>query len=187
MNKPEISIDRLNKIESDLSKITEKIEPEQFNEMTDQITSVRDRVLLKSGLPLNISNQTLNTKLTYGFQIDSSPYNSLQKGNIFMLQKNYEKAYNSFVECLGDINFDQSTIVNNMAISLVYQGKLTQAIQLLESRLDVAHHPKIIKNLTTLISLKCHDATAKKRQILEQISGQLPDYFDVSNFGLKQV
>merc|ERR1711884_110202 len=180
MGKSEISLDRLNKIETGLRLIKDEISGVQYREFFQLMEEVRDRVLSKCGLPLQIQTQDVRTKLTNGFHVDSKGNDALEKGLVLMLNGEYEMAYNTFVECLGNDSYDQSVIVNNMAISLVYQGKLTQAIQLLESRLDVCHNSKIIKNLCQLVALKCHDAPTKKRQILEQISGQLPDYFDVS-------
>ena len=151
----------------------------EFNKTCDKVYLQFNNYKLLSEAATN----DLKTRLKIGYTTSlNNTTDKLNKGLIYLLSNDYKSAYEEFLNLLGDHNYNQAVIVNNAAIALVYQGKLEQAINLLESRLDVCTDCNIIRNLGQLLDLKCNDSEERKISVLERISHSIGDHFDADCF-----
>jgi len=175
------ALDKLIDIETIISELESA-----GNDMSEEfqcISEARDRIFQNQGKPQLCENMDLVNKLRSGVEVRVGELKTpIDHGLMHMFNSDFGKAYDEFLKCLGDDRFDQGVVVSNTALALLYQGKLQQAIQLLESRLDVCVDSKIIKNLTQLLDIRCNDAQARKVAILDRISHQIGDSFETECF-----
>lgn len=71
-------------------------------------------------------------KFKIGFRLSDDEImnlDPLDKGIYFMLAKNYKAAEDEFINLLGNEKFNQAVVMNNIALSLAYQGNLERAIK----------------------------------------------------------
>ena len=198
LNKLDKCREVLTHIDQVLTKIETKTDLQknfpEIESYRQAFTKFSNKLHVRSGFQMlaindnSVDDQDLITKFKIGYGLSKSQINNLDpynKGIYYILNSEHNLAYEEFLTCLGNDKYNQSIIVNNMAISLVYQGKLEQAINLIESRLDVCVHHGIIKNLCQMIDLKCNKAEERKAKLLERLSMAIGDSYDVSvfNFG----
>jgi len=180
------ALDKLVEIEEVLSKLENSgisgIERD-FGEELECIQAARNRIYQGQGKPQLCQPQNLVNKLRAGIETNEKEIETaIDRGLIKMFNGEFDKAYDEFLTVLGDESVDQAVVVSNTALALLYQGQLQQAIQLLESRLDVCTEYPIIKNLTQLLDIRCNDAQARKIKILERICHQIGDSFETECF-----
>ena len=107
----------------------------------------------------------------------------VNRGLLALTLDAYEEAYKHFSAAKG-LDPDNAVATNNAAVSLLYQGRLKEALKLLEDA--VFSNPAknlqsgILFNICTMYELETSRHVQKKQQLLELIAQHKGDGFNVS-------
>ena len=102
----------------------------------------------------------------------------VDKGLIAVAQNNFQEALNCFEKALT-FNKTETMLYNNMAVCLLYSGKLKEAIEVYEEALK--RNPKnglnefLLINLSTLYELQSSNSKDKKIELLKLLNQYKPD------------
>ncbi|KAH8031446.1 hypothetical protein HPB51_017218 [Rhipicephalus microplus] len=88
-----------------------------------------------------------------------------------------------------DLPFIVMQFINNMAVCLLYLGRLSESVHLLESTMQgdpaLCLHEGYLFNVCTLYELQSSEAAAKKRSMLRLVAKHAGDGFNVASLKLQ--
>ncbi|XP_064487185.1 trafficking protein particle complex subunit 12-like [Ornithodoros turicata] len=112
----------------------------------------------------------------------------LNKGMIALALNNYSEAYQHY-EDASKLQPKNPLFVNNMAVCLLYMGRLQDAVTLLE---DAVHgspalclHEGLLFNVCTLYELQSSEALQKKRTMLKTVARHAGDSFNIASLKMQ--
>lgn len=113
---------------------------------------------------------------------DENPSEHFMNSGLMNVALNkFDEAYERFKEA-SELNSQDPVAINNMAVCLLYLGRLRDALALLKGtvqRVDMLHEG-ILFNLSTLFELESSQSAERKQSLLQSVSANLGDGFNVA-------
>ena len=107
----------------------------------------------------------------------------INRGLLALALDAYEEAHKHF-SAAKNLDPDNATAVNNAAVSLLFQGRLKEALKLLGNIVfadpEKNLHPGVLFNICTMYELETSRHVLKKQNLLELIAQHRGDGFNVS-------
>ena len=107
----------------------------------------------------------------------------INRGLLALALDAYEEAHKHF-SVAKNLDPENATAVNNAAVSLLFQGRLKEALKLLEDIVfadpEKNLHPGVLFNICTMYELETSRHVQKKQNLLELIAQHRGDGFNVS-------
>ncbi|GFR21939.1 trafficking protein particle complex subunit 12 [Trichonephila clavata] len=157
---------------------------EKSTEDTPQLYSALGRIYLQLG-DVKYAHEcfTKAVALSKQFSQDFLAEENINKALMAIAHNNNEEAY-KFYEKAFSICPNNAMLANNMAVCLLYMGRLKESLELLEKTIHnnplSCLHDGLLFNICTLYELESSRCAQKKQAMLELVSKHVGDSFNVS-------
>lgn len=112
----------------------------------------------------------------------------INKGMMALAENSYSEAYH-FYEEASKLQPKNPLFINNMAVCLLYLGRLSESVSLLETAMHgdpvLCLHEGFLFNVCTLYELQSSEAVTKKRSMLRLVAKHAGDGFNVASLKLQ--
>lgn len=112
----------------------------------------------------------------------------INKGMMALAENSYMEAYH-FYEEASKLQPKNPLFINNMAVCLLYLGRLSESVNLLETTMYgdpvLCLHEGFLFNVCTLYELQSSEAVTKKRNMLRLVAKHAGDGFNVASLKLQ--
>ncbi|KAH7976345.1 hypothetical protein HPB52_012335 [Rhipicephalus sanguineus] len=126
--------------------------------------------------------------LYHGMALEGRLEILINKGTMALALNSYAEAYR-FYEEASKLQPKNPLFINNMAVCLLYLGRLSESVQLLESTMQgdpaLCLHEGYLFNVCTLYELQSSEAVTKKRSMLRLVAKHAGDSFNVASLKLQ--
>ncbi|KAH7973393.1 hypothetical protein HPB49_000661 [Dermacentor silvarum] len=126
--------------------------------------------------------------LYHGMALEGRLEILINKGTMALALNRYAEAYH-FYEEASKLQPKNPLFINNMAVCLLYLGRLSESVHLLESTMHgdpaLCLHEGYLFNVCTLYELQSSEAVAKKRNMLRLVAKHAGDGFNVASLKLQ--
>lgn len=154
-----------------------------------QLQSAIGRIYLQLGdVDIAQSHFHKAEALYHGMGLEGRLEILINKGMMALAQNSYLEAYNFYKEA-STLQPKNPLFVNNMAVCLLYLGRLSESVSLLESAMQgepaLCLHEGFLFNVCTLYELQSSEAVAKKRAMLQLVAKHAGDGFNGASLKLQ--
>ncbi|KAH6923324.1 hypothetical protein HPB50_027291 [Hyalomma asiaticum] len=126
--------------------------------------------------------------LYHGMALEGRLEILINKGTMALALNSYAEAYH-FYEEASKLQPKNPLFINNMAVCLLYLGRLSESVHLLESTMQgdpaLCLHEGYLFNVCTLYELQSSEAVTKKRNMLRLVAKHAGDGFNVASLKLQ--
>uniref|UniRef100_A0A131YW63 D alanyl d alanine carboxypeptidase protein n=1 Tax=Rhipicephalus appendiculatus TaxID=34631 RepID=A0A131YW63_RHIAP len=126
--------------------------------------------------------------LYHGMALEGRLEILINKGTMALALNSYAEAYR-FYEEASKLQPKNPLFINNMAVCLLYLGRLSESVHLLESTMQgdpaLCLHEGYLFNVCTLYELQSSEAVTKKRSMLRLVAKHAGDGFNVASLKLQ--